>query len=90
LAMTLPLEALRMALARHRPSAGVIHHSDRGVQYASEAYRAVLDAHGVACSMSRRGNCYDTRRHREFFQLDETGAPRRAMADASRRTAGRG
>jgi putative transposase len=67
LATTLPLAALRMAIARRRPSAGLVHHSDRGVQYASEAYRAVLAAHGLTCSMSRRGNCYDNAVIESFF-----------------------
>ena len=67
LATTLPLAALRMAIARRRPPAGLVHHSDRGVQYASEAYRAVLAAHGLTCSMSRRGNCYDNAVIESFF-----------------------
>src|ERR1700755_1606725 len=48
-----------MALQRHPPSPGLIHHGDRGVQYASEPYRAVLTRHGIVQSMSRRGNCLD-------------------------------
>lgn len=59
LATTLPLAALDMALTHRRPPAGLVHHSDRGVQYASEAYRQRLLAAGVVPSMSRRGNCYD-------------------------------
>jgi putative transposase len=51
--------ALLMALQRRQPGAGLIHHSDRGVQYASEPYRATLARHGLRCSMSRRGNCLD-------------------------------
>jgi putative transposase len=53
------IDALVMALQRHPPSAGLIHHSDRGVQYAAEPYRAVLERHGIVQSMSRRGNCLD-------------------------------
>jgi putative transposase len=53
------IDALIMALQRHDPSRGLIHHSDRGVQYASEPYRAVLQRHGIVQSMSRRGNCLD-------------------------------
>ncbi len=41
------------------PEAGLLHHSDQGCTYASEDYRARLEQHGIACSMSRRGNCYD-------------------------------
>ena len=53
------IDALVMALQRHTPSSGLIHHSDRGLQYAAEAYRAVLERHGIIQSMSRRGNCLD-------------------------------
>jgi putative transposase len=53
------LEALRMALQTRRPDAGLLHHSDRGVQYACDAYQCLLSEHGILCSMSRRGNCYD-------------------------------
>jgi len=59
LATALPLAALHMALHQRRPAAGVLHHSDRGCQYASAAYRQVLAAHGCLASMSRQGNCYD-------------------------------
>src|SRR5437867_1180398 len=55
----LAVEALTMALAHRQPDPGLVHHSDRGSQYASSDYRAVLDAHGVVMSMSRRGNCCD-------------------------------
>ena len=52
-------EALRMALARRRPSPGLIHHSDQGRQYAAETYRQQLSAHGIEPSMSRKGDCFD-------------------------------
>ena len=54
-------DALDMALARRRPDAGagLVHHSDRGVQYACGAYRDLLASRGIACSMSRGGDCYD-------------------------------
>jgi transposase InsO family protein len=55
----LTLRALDMALRRRCPGAGLLHHSDRGSTYASEDYQAVLAEHGIICSMSRRGNCYD-------------------------------
>ena len=55
----LTLAALRMALARRKPPAGLVHHSDRGIQYASHDYTALLEEHGVRISMSRRGNPYD-------------------------------
>jgi putative transposase len=55
----LTLKALDMALQRRCPSAGLLHHSDQGSTYASEDYQDVLQKHGITCSMSRRGNCYD-------------------------------
>lgn len=63
----LTLNALRMALARRRPPQGLLHHSDRGSQYASGDYRAALAAHGIVCSMSRRGNCWDNAVAESFF-----------------------
>ena len=51
--------ALQMAITRRRPPPGLIVHSDRGVQYASAAYRQLLSRHGLVASMSRKGNCYD-------------------------------
>jgi len=63
----LPLAALTMALNQRRPSAGLIHHSDRGVQYASTAYRTALSDHGLVASMSRRGNCYDNAAMEAFW-----------------------
>lgn len=55
----LTIKALDMALRRRCPDAGLLHHSDQGSTYASEDYQDVLAAHGITCSMSRRGNCYD-------------------------------
>lgn len=55
----LPLAALEMALKRRNPPGQVIHHSDRGCQYASQEYRSVLTENGLMASMSRKGNCYD-------------------------------
>jgi transposase InsO family protein len=52
-------DALEMALQRRKPPAGLLHHSDRGVQYACSDYRQLLQAHHVLCSMSATGNCYD-------------------------------
>ena len=56
-----------MALKRRCPDVGLLHHSDRGCTYASEDYQALLDAHGIVCSMSRRGNCYDNAVMESFF-----------------------
>lgn len=53
------LKALEMAVAKRRPAAGLIHHSDRGSQYASHDYRNALEKYGMLCSMSRRGDCWD-------------------------------
>jgi transposase InsO family protein len=60
-------EALEMAIARRKPAAGLLHHSDRGVQYACALYRSLLDGHDIACSMSRPGNCYDNAVAESFF-----------------------
>ena len=62
-----PLQALKRALANRRYPKGVIHHSDRGVQYAAHAYRAELNARGLVASMSRRGNCYDNAAMEAFW-----------------------
>ena len=64
----LPLEALRKALAIRQPSAGLIHHSDRGSQYCSVAYQAVLKEHGILVSMSGKGNCFDNAVVETFFK----------------------
>lgn len=60
-------EALTMALGRRRPAAGLLHHSDRGSQYASYAYRDFLSAHGIVCSMSDKGECLDNAVAERFF-----------------------
>jgi len=63
----LTLKALQMALKRRCPDAGLLHHSDQGCTYASEDYQGVLERHGITCSMSRRGNCYDNAVMESFF-----------------------
>jgi putative transposase len=63
----LPLTALERALAQRQPPQGLLHHSDRGSQYTSQAYRACLAAHGHIASMSRRGNCWDNAVAESFF-----------------------
>ena len=55
----LTIRALRMAVQRRRPPKGLIHHSDRGSQYASRDYQTELENHTMVCSMSRKGNCWD-------------------------------
>jgi putative transposase len=52
-------DALSMALGRRAPGRGLLHHSDRGVQYASEDYRHLLHTHGIESSMSNKGDCWD-------------------------------
>jgi transposase InsO family protein len=63
----LTIKALEMSLKRRCPDVGLLHHSDQGCTYASEDYQAVLQAHGITCSMSRRGNCYDNAAMESFF-----------------------
>ncbi len=60
-------DALRMAVARRQPQPGLLHHSDRGTQYACGDYRALLAAKGLICSMSRTGNCYDNATMESFW-----------------------
>ncbi len=68
----LPLAALRMAIQSRRPAAGLIHHSDRGVQYASNDYRNNLQAAGFQVSMSRKADCYDNAPMESFFHTLKT------------------
>lgn len=65
----LVLDALRMALGRRQVDgeSGLLHHSDRGSQYASEAYQELLHAENITCSMSRKGNCWDNAMMESFF-----------------------
>jgi putative transposase len=79
-------EALAMALQRRGPAAGLIHHSDRGCQYASGAFRALLAEHGLVCSMSRKANAYDNAPAESFFssckreRVDQTRYATRSQA----------
>ena len=68
----LVLEALRNAVGRRVPNAGLLHHSDRGSQYASGDYQSALDDLGVVCSMSRKGNCWDNAVAESFFATVKT------------------
>jgi putative transposase len=63
----LTIKALGMALKRRGPDSGLLHHSDQGCTYASEDYQTILEARGITCSMSRRGNCYDNAVMEAFF-----------------------
>ena len=71
MAPTMPAElvcsALQMAITQRCPAPGLIVHSDRGSQYASEAHRALLERHGLRASMSRKGNCWDNAVMERFF-----------------------
>lgn len=60
-------DALNMAIQQRQPAPGLIVHSDRGSQYASELYQDLLDEHGFVCSMSRKGNCWDNAIAERFF-----------------------
>lgn len=63
----LPAAALNQAVKREKPSEGLIHHSDRGKQYACYAYQGLLKDYGITSSMSRSGNCYDNAHIESFF-----------------------
>ncbi len=63
------LAALRMAIGARQPEAALIHHSDRGSQYTSDSFRDELAKHGIQCSMSSSGNCYDNAVVESFFGL---------------------
>lgn len=63
----LVIAAMMMAVWRRRPGRGLIVHSDRGSQYASRDYQAVLERHGFLCSMSRKGDCFDNAAMESFF-----------------------
>jgi transposase InsO family protein len=64
---SLTLRALEMAITQRRPAPGLIHHSDRGVQYACGDYQAALGARGLVTSMSRKGDCWDNAPKESFF-----------------------
>lgn len=63
----LATDALTMALWRRKPTGALLHHSDRGVQYAAGDYQKLLAEHGIDCSMSRKGNCWDNAVVESFF-----------------------
>lgn len=82
-------EALSRAIRERRPPrrGGLIHHSDRGVQYASGSFQRLLDTHGIVCSMSRKGDCYDNAMMESFFgtlktELDDPMPTRSAARQA--------
>lgn len=59
--------AFQMAVSSRPPQAGLLHHSDRGSQYTSAGYQALLKQYGIQVSMSRKGNCYDNAMMESFF-----------------------
>jgi transposase InsO family protein len=76
---------LEQTIATRRPRPGLIHHSDRGRQYASDDYQRVLQRHGITCSMSRIGNCWDNSPMESFFatlkrEIGDTRWPTRSAA----------
>ena len=68
----LTIDALQMALGRRNPGENLLHHTDQGSQYASADYQKILKEHGMICSMSRKGNCYDNAVAESFFSLLQT------------------
>ena len=74
--------SLTMALWRRKPASGLLHHSDRGVQYAAGEYQRILADNGLVCSMSRKGNCWDNAVVESFFSSFKAEAiPDRPWAD---------
>lgn len=72
LTQELATAALTMAVEHRRPTPGVLHHTDRGAQYAATLYRELLASHGLTASMSRRGNCWDNAVVESFFHTLKT------------------
>ena len=68
----LPIAALKNALKQRQPKGELIHHSDRGCQYTSDAYRSALSQSGIIASMSRTGNCWDNAVAESFFSTLKT------------------
>jgi transposase InsO family protein len=85
--VSLVLAALNVALRQRKPSKGLLHHSDRGVQYACHEYAAALTAAGIVASMSRKGNCYDNAAMESFWSTLKTETDLVAAVPINRRTA---
>jgi len=68
----LVIDALLMALFRRGRPQEILHHSDQGSQYTSKGFQKMLDDHGITCSMSRRGNCWDNAAMESFFSTLKT------------------
>jgi putative transposase len=69
---SLVVDALSMAIDRRSPPDSMVHHSDRGVQYAAHAFQGLLAQNGIVCSMSGKGNCYDNAVKESFFHTLKT------------------
>jgi transposase InsO family protein len=84
----LTIKALQMALRRRCPDSELLHHSDQGSPYASEDYQKELSAHGITCSMSRRGNCWDNAAMESWFSTfkSELGEHFESFADAKEKS----
>jgi putative transposase len=85
--VSLVLVALNRALLERRPPPGLLHHSDRGVQYACDQYRQALAAAAIVCSMSRKGNCYDNAAMESFWSTLKTETGLDGALPISRRAA---
>jgi putative transposase len=72
MAAQLVSDAMLMAIWRRRPAAELLHHSDQGSQYSSDQFQQLLAEHGVVCSMSRSGNCWDNAAMESFFSTMKT------------------
>jgi putative transposase len=80
-------DAMLMAIWRRGPAKALLHHSDQGSQYTSEDFQRLLSAHGVMCSMSRRGNCWDNAATESFFstlKTERTNRSHYSTRDAAR------
>jgi putative transposase len=87
LQVRLVLAALQGALRQRQPAKGLVHHSDRGIQYACHEYAAALATAGLICSMSRKGNCYDNAAMESFWSTLKTEAALDVVLPISRRAA---
>jgi putative transposase len=85
--VSLVLAALSAALRQRKPPKGLVHHSDRGVQYACHEYAEALAAAGIICSMSRKGNCYDNAAMESFWSTLKTETGLDLAVPISRRAA---
>jgi putative transposase len=81
----LACSALQMAVSNREPADGVLHHSDRGSEFASDAYQQELKRNQMICSMSRKGNCWDNAQMESFFGTLKSELPELATPQSSTR-----